>query len=228
LVPETELRGWRFRQHENSIDSMSNPWLDVPLEDYEGHMKSPGVQQLAALSSLFAEALRLYSPTSVAILGIAGGNGLEHIDDRITRRVVGLDVNPAYLEAVRQRYSQMAGLELYRLDLSAEIVDVAPVQLVHAALVLEHAGMSLCLKNAISLVAKEGALSAILQLPAESEPEVSATAFPSMQALKSHFTLIEPSKLCGALQKCHFRISHETVRPLQVGKRFWMGVFCRG
>jgi hypothetical protein len=206
---------------------MSNPWFGVPLEDYEGHMNSPGVQQLGALSELFAEVLRLYSPASVAILGIAGGNGLEHIDNRITQRVVGVDVNPTYLEAVRQRYSLISGLELYRVDLASEIVDVAPAQLVHAALVFEHAGVRLCLKNAVSLVAKEGALSVILQLPAKSEPEVSTTSFPSMQALKSYFTLIEPSKLCEALESYQFRISHETVRPLQAGKRFWIGVFCR-
>ena len=206
--------------------AMSNPWFEISLEDYEGHMNSSGVQQLGALSELFAGILRLYSPASVAILGVARGNGLEHIDNRITQRVVGVDVNPTYLEAVRQRYLHISGLELYRVDLASGIVDVAPVQLVHAALVFEHAGVSLRLKNAISLVAKEGALSVILQLPAKSELGVSPTSFPSMQVLKSHFMLIEPSSLCEALERYQFRIFHETVRPLQAGKQFWMGVFC--
>ena len=190
-------------------------------------MNSPGVQQLAALSGLFAEVLGRYAPPSVAILGIAGGNGLEHVDNRITSRVVGFDVNPAYLETVRRRYSHTSGLELYRVDLATEIVSVAPVELVHAALLFEHAGMELSLENAASLVAKDGALSVVLQLPARSEPAVSRTDFPSIETLKSDFRLIEPSKLSEALERRHFRVFHETVRPLQGGKRFWMGVFCR-
>jgi hypothetical protein len=51
---------------------MSNPWLGLPLGDYEGHMQSPGVGQLAVLSDLFREVLTMRSPQSVAILGIAG------------------------------------------------------------------------------------------------------------------------------------------------------------
>ena len=89
---------------------MSNPWLTVPLSEYEQHMRSVEVQQLGALSNLFAEAIGRCRPLSIAVLGIAGGNGLDHIDSSITVRVVGLDLNPLYLEAVRQRYSHLPGL----------------------------------------------------------------------------------------------------------------------
>ena len=65
---------------------MTNPWLSVPLADYEAHMRSPAVQQLDALSDLFAEALAFCNPASVAILGIAGGNGLERIDPIVVQR----------------------------------------------------------------------------------------------------------------------------------------------
>ena len=73
---------------------MSNPWLAVPLSEYEQHMSSVEVQQLGALSDLFAEAIGCCRPFSIAVLGIAGGNGLDHIDSSITARVVGLDLNP--------------------------------------------------------------------------------------------------------------------------------------
>ena len=53
---------------------MANPWLSIPLADYEGHMNAPQVHQLEALSDLFAEALTQRRPESVALLGIAGGN----------------------------------------------------------------------------------------------------------------------------------------------------------
>src|SRR5665213_493080 len=165
---------------------MSNPWLTVPLADYEGHMRSAEVQQLEALSDLFAEPVARYRPGSIAMLGIAGGNGLDQIDANVTKRIVGLDVNPLYLDAVRQRYSLLCGLELYCIDLAEQVIDLQPVQLVHAALVFEHAGTGRCLENALSLVSPGGALSVVLQLPSEIEQGVGTSGFPSIQNLKPH------------------------------------------
>src|SRR5215831_4846669 len=71
--------------------TVSNPWLTVPLTDYERHMASPEVGQLRFLSDLFAESLECFHPRSVAVLGIAGGNGLDRIDPGVTQRIVGFD-----------------------------------------------------------------------------------------------------------------------------------------
>ena len=206
---------------------MSNPWLGVPLADYEGHMDSPEVHQLGALAELFAEVLALCRPESVAVLGIAGGNGLDHVDRAITKRIVGLDVNPSYLEAVRSRYAHPC-LELHCVDLAKHRVELEPVRLVHAALVFEHAGAGVCLENALSLVAPGGTLSVVLQLPSEIGQNVSASRFPSMQTLRSNFSLIEPVWLRRTLEERDFRLTHETKRSLPAGKGFWMGVFDRG
>ena len=65
---------------------MANPWLFMPHADYEGHMRSPAVQQLDALSDLFAEALAFCNPASVAIMGIVGSNGLERVDPIVVQR----------------------------------------------------------------------------------------------------------------------------------------------
>jgi len=205
---------------------MSNPWLSVPLADYEGHMDSPEVHQLGALSELFAEALAFCRPESVAVLGVAGGNGLHHVDRGITKRLVGLDVNPAYLEAVRSRYADTS-LELHCVDLAQHRVDLEPVRLVHAALVFEHAGVDLCLENALTLVAPGGALSVVLQLPTAVDQNVSASRFASMQTLKSRFSLVDPAWLGQTLSQRGFRLTRETRRSLPAGKGFWMGVFRR-
>jgi hypothetical protein len=204
---------------------MANPWLKVTLEDYEGHMNSAEVQQLGVLSELFAEVLALRRPSSVAVLGIAGGNGLEHIDSNLTKRVVGLDVNPLYLEIVSRRYPFVSALELACVDLAEEVVRSKPVALVHAALVFEHAGVGRCLDNAVSLVAPEGALSVVLQLPSEIEQGVSRTPFYSIQNLKSDFRFVDPAKLRETLEQRGFRLMRETRRSLPAGKSFWMGIF---
>jgi hypothetical protein len=47
---------------------MLNPWLSIPLNDYEAHIGSAKVQQL---SELFKRALDRYLPESVAVLGLA-------------------------------------------------------------------------------------------------------------------------------------------------------------
>jgi len=206
---------------------MPSPWLSVPLPDYEGHMRSARVQLLDALSDLFADAVECCRPESIAILGVAGGNGLERIDGNITRRIVGLDVNPSYLEAVRRRFAAAYDLELHCVDLAEETAKLEPVYLVHAALLFEHAGVGRCLENALSLVARGGALSAVLQLPGESEANVGVSPFPSIQRLEAHFSLVEPAWFRKKLEGSGFLLKHQSRRALPGGKGFWMGVFGR-
>lgn len=204
---------------------MSNPWLGVPLAEYEQHMSSLEVQQSGVLSELFAEAVGRCRPVSVAVLGIAGGNGLGHIDSSVTRRVVGLDLNPLYLEAVRERYSHLPGLEVHCVDLSEQQLALEPVQLVHAALIFEHAGVGRCLENAISMMVPGGNLSVVLQLPAEGGEPVSASQFPSIRNLRSHFSIVSPAWLRDLLAARGFRLTYRTIRTLPAGKGFWAGIF---
>jgi hypothetical protein len=207
---------------------MSNPWLAIALEDYEGHMGSGNVRQLEALSDLFKRALDLCMPESVAILGVAGGNGLDLVDRATTKRIVGVDINAQYLQAVRQRYGALAGLELYCSDLAVEPLSLVPVDLVHVALVFEHTGLGCCLENALSLVAFGGSLSVVLQLPSETGQDVTVTRYSSMQALRDHFVLIDVSQFHQRLEEKGFHLFHQEQRPLPDGKAFWLGIFVHG
>lgn len=191
-------------------------------------MNAPHVAQLDALADLFEETLRKCSPDSVAILGIAGGNGLSRIDPAVTTRIVGVDINPAYLEAVRNRFQAKLPLILHCLDLAVEVVPEAPDDLVHAALIFEHAGTKGCLHNALSLVAPDGYLSTVLQLlPSNAEPNVVPSQYPAMQTLSEHFRLVEPDNLRQMMKLRGFELQHETRRALPPGKGFWLGIFRR-
>ena len=77
---------------------MNNIWNSIPLEDYEQHMLHKTVGQLQLLNDLTKKYLGTIKPNSVLILGIAGGNGLEHINNTITKEVIGIDINEKYLE----------------------------------------------------------------------------------------------------------------------------------
>lgn len=121
-------------------------------------MGSAGVRQLAVLAELFKRALDRCLPESVAVLEIAGGNGLEQIDCAATKRIVGVDINQRYLEEVQRRFDTLAGLELYCRDLGEQDFSLTPVALVHAALIFEHVGMGLALENALSCLASRSRL----------------------------------------------------------------------
>jgi len=190
-------------------------------------MGSAGVQQLAALAELFKRALDLCLPESVAVLGIAGGNGLEQIDYAVTKRIVGVDVNQRYLDEVQRRFGTLDGLELHCGDLAERDFSLAPVALVHAALIFEHVGLGVALENALSLVAPGGRLSVVLQLPSVDEQGVSSTSYTSMQTLKQDFELIEINELQRLLGQKGFRRVEQEIRSLPAGKALWFGVFAQ-
>lgn len=205
-----------------------NPWLALPLDDYEGHMGSASVNQLAPLADLFGEALARLRPRSVAVLGVAGGNGLDHVDGTLTTRVVAVDVNPAYLDATKARFPDLRGLELRCADLEHDdLHDIEPVSLVHAALLFEHAGTGRCLDNAVSLVARGGHLSVVLQMPSEGQAAVTPTAFESMATLAGDFAFVDPHQLRRVLAQRELRLTHQARRTLSSGKAFWSGYFER-
>ena len=205
---------------------MNQPWLRVTLNDYEGHMGAFGVNQLAPLSALFEDVLTFCQPGSVAIIGIAGGNGLDRIDPQIHKRVVGIDINPDYLEAVRKRWPDQRWLELRHLDISKAPPKLSPVELVHAALLFEHTGLHPSLENSLSLLAPKGHFAAVLQLPSLLQDGVTPTGFSSIENLKEHFSLIDPQQFIDALASRGFALVFEKKSPLPAGKAFWLGIFC--
>lgn len=190
-------------------------------------MSSPGVQQLAVLAELFECALDFCLPESLALLGVAGGNGLEQIDCAVTRRIVGVDINQLYIDEVGRRFGhgQLAGLELYCSDLTEQDLNLASVALVHAALIFEHTGLGRALRNAISLVAPGGHLAVVLQLPSKNEEGVTTTSYTSMQRLKKDFALIDARNLRLLLEQKGFRLVEQQHRQVSAGKALWLGVF---
>ena len=69
---------------------MTNPWLAIPLADYEGHMASPAVGQAEMLADEFEALLKSHAPTAVALVGCAGGNGFDKAARAGVTRLVGI------------------------------------------------------------------------------------------------------------------------------------------
>ena len=116
-----------------------NPWLHIPASDYETHMASSHVGQAAFLSDLFRRTLEQYPCGSVALLGCATGNGLEHVDIAKTSQVTAIDINPDYLRLTRERFGNaITGLETVAGDLSDMNLEQDAYDLVFAGLVFEY------------------------------------------------------------------------------------------
>lgn len=69
---------------------MKNPWEEIPLADYESHMKLASVMQLQAMNEMMKGQFNTYPVSSIMIFGVAGGNGLEHIQKDKIEKVKGL------------------------------------------------------------------------------------------------------------------------------------------
>lgn len=97
---------------------MNNPWERIDLNTYEKHMSLDSVQQLQAMNAIMKRQFEAYPVNSVIILGIAGGNGLEHIRTDKYQTVYGVDINRDYLQTVSERYANLSGvLKCLHLDL---------------------------------------------------------------------------------------------------------------
>lgn len=131
---------------------MKNPWEEIPLTDYENHMKLDSVMQLQAMNEMMKGQFEAYPISSVMILGIAGGNGLEHIQKDRFQRVYGVDVNTSYLKEVIQRYPALDGiLQCLCINLIDATDRLPKADMVVANLLIEYIGYE-CFQKAVSQV----------------------------------------------------------------------------
>lgn len=127
---------------------MKNPWEEIDLQIYEKHMSLDSVYQLQALNEMMKAQLYTYSIQSTMILGIAGGNGLEHVDRNSFEKVYGVDINASYLEECQKRYSELNDIFApICADLLDDKCDLPHADLVIANLLIEYIGYECFQKN---------------------------------------------------------------------------------
>ena len=128
---------------------MKNPWEEISLSDYENHMKLGSVMQLQAMNEMMKGQFNDYPVSSVIVLGVAGGNGLEHIQKERLKKVYGVDINSSYLREVARRYPDLNGvLECLCIDLADEVRKLPEADMVIANLLIEYVGYE-CFNRAV-------------------------------------------------------------------------------
>lgn len=205
---------------------MRNPWLDIALADYEGHMGLPEVAQAELLADVLGALLADRAPRSVAVLGCAGGNGFDRISPAISERVVGVDINPAFIDAARARFQgRFRVLELVVADLSTDEVTSEPVDFVYAALLFEYMDLHAAWRSIRSLLRHGGVVSTVVQLPTRGFDAITPSAYSGVQLLARSMRPVSPEELrSGAGAQRGEELASRTVES-RPGKKFQVQVF---
>ncbi len=201
-----------------------NPWEEISLSDYEAHMKLNTVMQLQCLNQMMKSQFDSYPVSSAVILGIAGGNGLEHIDRNKFHKVYGIDINREYLTAVKKRYSGISDrLECMQLNLMEEADRLPKAELLLADLLIEYIGYDCFLKSVEQVHPKY--ISCIIQInPADRGNEENNWVSDSPY-LHVFYNLdrvhhqIEETPLIQALRGIGYRLIDKKDRSLPNGKK---------
>lgn len=145
---------------------MYNPWEEIDLNDYENHMSLGSIYQLQTMNQMMREQFCEYNVNSVMILGVAGGNGLEHIDKEKIRTVYGVDINRDYLNECVKRYSALGDIfKPVCADLTDSSSELPCAELLVANLLIEYIGYE-CFQRVVNKV-NAGYVSCIIQINTE-------------------------------------------------------------
>ncbi|MDD3930060.1 MAG: class I SAM-dependent methyltransferase [Sphaerochaeta sp.] len=197
----------------------SHPWLEIPLSVYETHMSQSQVGQLSTLNACMKDQLNTYPAKTVTVLGIAGGNGLEHADPAKISTLYGVDINASYLEQAARRHPELETILVpLCLDVTVQAKELARCDLLIADLVVEYLGYAAFLEAVQAT--RPTFVSVVIQMQ-------ETGAFVSESPLRSSFdcleTLLHPITAEGLgleMSKSAYRLIHSESIPLPNQKRF--------
>lgn len=199
-----------------------NPWEEINLSDYENHMSLASVKQLQAMNEMMKRQFATYPVTTAIVFGIAGGNGLEYVEKEKYKKVYGIDINEAYLAAVKERYSELGeALECRRIDMISESDKLPEAELVIANLFIEYVGYEAFQRGVVSSGAKY--VSCIIQINTDEKAWVSDSPYLHVfDALDAVHHQIEEKALTKAMEEIGYRLLKTDEYLLPNGKKFVM------
>lgn len=197
---------------------MSNPWNDIALSDYENHMSLDSVQQLQAMNSIMRDQFEAYPVDTAMVLGVAGGNGLEHVRRDKYRTVYGVDINSDYLNVVKERYINLDGvLECLQTDLINEYDKLPDSQLVIANLLVEYIGYEAFMKAMMRV--RPLYISCVIQINTDEAAWVSDSPYlHAFDRLDEVHCQMEEQALTDAMEKTGYRKILVQSNPMPNGK----------
>lgn len=199
---------------------MVNPWKKINLSDYENHMSLVSVKQLQALNLIMKDQLSDYDVHTVMIMGIAGGNGLEHITNEKYQKVYGIDINEDFLKAVAERYKSLSDvLECLNIDIVTETDKLPEAELLIANLLVEYVGYE-AFSEALEKV-KPDYVSCVVQINEDVTQWVSNSPYiHAFDELDSVHHQMEENELTLVMNETGYRLINKSKTALPNGKSF--------
>jgi len=205
---------------------MNNPWKDINLSDYESHMALESVQQLQAMNQMMKGQLNKYDIQSVMILGIAGGNGLEHVDVKKITKVYGVDINAEYLVTTKERYKNLSGiLECLCVDLSSEDQKLPQANMLIANLLIEYIGYE-CFQKAVKVTNPEY-VSCIIQINTDDSFVSDSPYLHVFDGLERVHHHMAERELQNSMEAIGYRLTQTLEYLLPNGKKLVQLDFCK-
>ena len=197
---------------------MSNPWNDIKLSDYENHMSLDSVGQLQSLNRFMAKQFDAFPVKTAVVLGVAGGNGLEHIDATKYQTVYGIDINEDYLKKAFIRHKDKSlVLRCLQLDIINETDKLPKAELVIANLLVEYIGYD-AFKNAINKIEPKY-VSAVIQINTDTKAWVSDSPYlHSFDRLDEVHHQMEENALSNCLKEAGYVFTSSDREDLPNGK----------
>ena len=200
---------------------MKNVWLEIELEEYENHMSLPSIAQSQYLSNHFEKMLNLYNPKSVALLGCAGGNGLEVVKAKNIEKIICVDINPVYLHQAKNRYSTyFNNIEFICCDIASNDVSISEVELVYAGLLFEYVDNNRTLRNISKFLKTYGKLVIVLQVHSSEISEVSPSPYKNLEKLNKIFSFVTANEIIELSKRYGFELISKTRSELKSTKKF--------
>lgn len=189
-------------------------------------MSLPSIGQAEMLADQLALLVKRIRPASVAIMGCAGGNGLERLESGQVERVVAVDINPRYVEEAAARHAgRLNRLQLICADVQSELLQFDPVHLLYAGLLFEYVDVPSTMATLKRNCLQGGTLATILQLPSPDQLVVSPSPYKSLSLLAPALRLVAPSDLDGTAQAAGFAPGTSEIIELPSKKRFCLQTF---
>lgn len=152
------------------------------------------------------------------VLGIAGGNGLEHIDSQRIKTVYGVDINQDYLTECAARYRKLgAVLECLRADVTDKNTVLPYADLVVADLFIEYVGCK-CFKRAVSNV-RPKYISTVIQINTDDSFVSDSPYLHAFDRLDGVHHQIDANALTTAMRDIHYKIDTKEEQLLPNGKK---------
>lgn len=197
---------------------MSNPWKEIDLNDYESHMSLDSVYQLQTLNEMMKEQFYSYGIKSIMVLGIAGGNGLDHIHKDKFEAVYGVDINQDYLEACKKRYPELEGIfHTICADLLSDSLYLPNSEMLIANLLIEYIGYE-CFQRVVKLVSPQY-VSCIIQINTDTSFVSDSPYLHSFDRLEEVHCQLEGEELVGRMQEIGYKMELMKEKKLPNGKK---------